>query len=99
MPLVCLGSTYPLENQESTPLFGQSDWFPGILPSQADNLKVLDTARWVMPERCRNDYHDGLKYMISARGYEWGLVVHQVNRPTHLDPAEVKWRGQHSQRP
>ena len=49
VPLVCLGSIYSLEGQELTPLFGQPEWFLGILPSQAGNLKVLDTARWVMP--------------------------------------------------
>ena len=99
VPLVCLGSIYPLENQELTPLFGQPDWFLGILPSQAGNLKVLDTARWVMPERYRDDYRDGLKYVISVQGYEWGLAVHQVSRSIRLDPAEVKWRSQRSQRP
>ncbi|MCO3607850.1 chemotaxis protein CheW [Pseudomonas aeruginosa] len=82
-----------------TPLFGQPDWFLGILPSQAGNLKVLDTARWVMPERYRDDYRDGLKYVISVQGYEWGLAVHQVSRSIRLDPAEVKWRSQRSQRP
>lgn len=99
MPLVCLGSIYPLENQELTPLFGQPDWFLGILPSQAGNLKVLDTARWVMPERYRDDYRDGLKYVISVQGYEWGLAVHQVSRSIRLDPSEVKWRTQRHQRP
>ncbi len=42
VPLVCLGSIYSLEGQELTPLFGQPEWFLGILPSQAGNLKVLD---------------------------------------------------------
>ncbi|EGH26289.1 CheW domain-containing protein, partial [Pseudomonas amygdali pv. mori str. 301020] len=42
VPLVCLGSIYPLAGQELTPLFGQPDWFLGILPCQAGNLKVLD---------------------------------------------------------
>lgn len=45
VPLVCLGTIYPLQGQELTPLFGQPDWFLGILPSQSGNLKVLDTDR------------------------------------------------------
>lgn len=99
VPLVCLGSIYPLSGKELTPLFGQPDWFLGILPSQAGNLKVLDTARWVMPERYREDYREGLQYVISVQGYEWGLAVHQVSRSVRLDPAEVKWRSQRVQRP
>lgn len=99
VPLVCLGSIYPLQGQELTPLFGQPDWFLGILPSQAGNLKVLDTARWVMPDRYRDDFREGLQYVISVQGYEWGLAVHQVSRSIRLDPNEVKWRTQRTQRP
>ncbi|NWL78623.1 chemotaxis protein CheW [Pseudomonas taiwanensis] len=99
VPLVSLGSIYPLAGQELTPLFGQPDWFLGILPCQAGNLKVLDTARWVMPERYRDDFREGLQYVISVQGYEWGLAVHQVSRSIRLDPNEIKWRSQRSQRP
>jgi purine-binding chemotaxis protein CheW len=99
VPLVCLGSIYPLAGQELTPLFGQPDWFLGILPCQAGNLKVLDAARWVMPDRYRDDFRQGLQYVISVEGYEWGLAVHQVSRSIRLDPDEVKWRSQRTQRP
>lgn len=99
VPLVCLGSIYPLTATELTPLFGQPDWFLGILPCQAGNLKVLDTARWVMPERYRDDFREGLQYVISVEGYEWGLAVHQVSRSIRLVPDEIKWRSQRSQRP
>jgi purine-binding chemotaxis protein CheW len=99
VPLVCLGSIHPLAGQELTPLFGQPDWFLGILPTPSGNLKVLDTARWVMPERYSDDLRDGLQYVISVQGYEWGLAVHQVSRSIRLDPNAVKWRGQRTQRP
>ena len=99
VPLVCLGSIYSLEGQELTPLFGQPDWFLGILTCQAGNLKVLDTARWVMPDRYREDFRQGLNYVISVQGYEWGLAVHQVSRSLRLDPSEIKWRSQRGQRP
>ena len=99
VPLVCLGSIYSLTGHELTPLFGQPDWFLGILPSQAGNLKVLDTARWVMPDRYRDDFRQGLQYVISVQGYEWGLAVHQVSRSLRLDPNEIKWRSHRGQRP
>jgi purine-binding chemotaxis protein CheW len=99
VPLVCLGSIYPLAGHDLTPLFGQPDWFLGILPSQAGNLKVLDTARWIMPDRYRDDFRQGLQYVISVQGYEWGLAVHQVSRSLRLDPNEIKWRSHRGQRP
>jgi purine-binding chemotaxis protein CheW len=99
VPLVSLGSIYPLAGQDLTPLFGQPAWFLGILPCQAGNLKVLDTARWVMADRYRDDFREGLQYVISVQGYEWGLAVHQVSRSIRLDPKEVKWRSQRTQRP
>jgi purine-binding chemotaxis protein CheW len=99
VPLVCLGSIYPLAVEELTPLFGQPDWFLGLLPTQAGNLRVLDTARWVMPERYSEQLREGLRYVISVQGYEWGLAVHQVSRSIRLDPSAVKWRTQRTQRP
>lgn len=99
VPLVCLGSIYSLAGHELTSLFGQPEWFLGILPSQAGNLKVLDTARWVMPDRYRDDFRQGLQYVISVQGYEWGLAVHQVSRSLRLDPNEIKWRSHRGQRP
>jgi len=60
---------------------------------------VLDTARWVMPDRYREDFRQGLQYVISVQGYEWGLAVHQVSRSLRLDPNEIKWRSQRGQRP
>lgn len=99
VPLVCLGSIYPLAGQELTPLFGQPEWFLGLLPSHSGNLKVLDTARWVMPDRYRDDFQQGLQYVISVQGYEWGLAVHSVSRSLRLDPGEIKWRVQRGQRP
>ena len=99
VPLVCLGSIYSLAGRELTPLFGQPDWFLGMLPSQSGKLNVLDTARWVMPERYRDDFREGLQYVISVQGHEWGLAVHQVSRSLRLHPNEIKWRSQRGQRP
>src|SRR3546814_12728136 len=92
VPLVCLGSIYPLAGQELTPLFGQPDWFLGILPSQSGNLKVLDNARWVMPDRYRDEFRAGLQSVISVRGSERGLAVHQVRRLIRFDPSAANRR-------
>ena len=98
VPLVSLGTIHALES-EITPLFGQPDWFLGILPTPTGNLKVLDTARWVMPERYRSDLKDGLKFVISVEGYDWGMAVHGVSKSIRLTPDQIKWRSQQGKRP
>lgn len=98
VPLKALGSIYPFVADELTPLFGQPDWFIGILSTQQTNLKVLETARWVMPERYRAEMRDSLKYVISINGYDWGLAVHAVHDSIRLEPEQVKWRTQRAQR-
>ncbi|TVP92903.1 MAG: chemotaxis protein CheW [Pseudomonadaceae bacterium] len=98
VPLVSLGSIYPLDS-EITPLFGQPDWFLGILKTPAGNLKVLDTARWVMPERYRDELKDSLQFVISVEGFDWGMAVHNVSQSIRLTPEQVKWRSQQGKRP
>ena len=98
VPLSALGTIYRFEADELTPLFGQPDWFIGILATPQGNLKVLETARWVMPERYTADMRDNVKYVISINGCDWGLAVHQVRHAIRLQPDQVKWRTQRSQR-
>jgi purine-binding chemotaxis protein CheW len=99
VPLVCLGTVHSLQGLELTPIFGQPDWFLGMMSTHSGNLKVLDTARWVMPERYREEFRDHLKFVITIQGYDWGLAVHKVDRSIHLQPDQVKWRSQRTQRP
>ena len=98
VPLISLGSIHSLDGP-ITPLFGQPDWFLGLLPTQAGNLKVLDTARWIMPERYTPELRDSLRFVISVQGHEWGMAVHGVSQSIRLDPAQVKWRSGQGKRP
>lgn len=98
VPLVSLGTIHSLD-AEITPLFGQPDWFLGILPTIGGNLKVLDTARWVMPERYCPELKNNLRFVISVQGYDWGMAVHGVSKSIKLAPEQVKWRSQDGKRP
>lgn len=98
VPLVCLGSIYPLEGDEITPIFAQPDWFIGVMPTAAGNLKVLDTARWVMPERYNESLRDSFRFVISIDGHAWGLAVNAVHESIRLEPASVKWRTNRAER-
>lgn len=98
VPLTMLGSIYSFEPDQLTPLFGQPDWFIGILSTPAGNLKVLESARWVMPERYNAGMRKDLKFVISINGYDWGLAVHQVRHSIRLEPSAVKWRTDRGKR-
>lgn len=98
VPLVCLGSIYQLEEDDITPIFAQPEWFVGIMSTPAGNLKVLDTARWVMPERYNSELRKEFNFVISIDGHEWGLAVNRVRNSILLHPDDVKWRSKRSQR-
>lgn len=98
VPLTALGSIYRFNADDLTPLFGQPDWFIGILPTPQGHLKVLETARWVMPERYTDALRDDLKYVISINGFDWGLAVSNVRHSIRLKPEQVKWREQRGKR-
>lgn len=98
VPLVCLGSVYTLDDSKVTPIFAQPEWFVGIMSTPQGNLKVLDTARWVMPERYSPELRNDFNYVISIDGCEWGLAVNQVRDSVILNPDDVKWRSKRGQR-
>lgn len=97
VPLLELGSIHTLDS-EITPLFGQPGWFLGLLSTPAGNLKVVDTARLVMPERYRPELRDNIRYVISIQGCDWALAVHAVRESIHLTQGQIKWRSQQGKR-
>ena len=99
VPLVELGSIYPLEKDDLTEIFGQIDWFLGLIRTAYGNVRVIDTAQVVMPERYVATMADGYQYVVTLNNSDWGLGVDAVAGTTLLDPDAVRWRGQRSKRP
>ena len=98
VPLVSLGQIQKL-SEELTPLFGQADWFMGLLPTPAGKIRCVDTALFVMPDRYQPEFREQYRFVITIDGLPWGLAVDEVKQPIQLDPNEVNWRGVRSQRP
>jgi purine-binding chemotaxis protein CheW len=98
VPLVELGAIHPL-NSEITPLFGQIDWFIGLLRTPRANIRVVNTAKVVMPEKYSDDILDTMRYAISINGHDWGLAVDSVDKAITLKPDAVRWRTVRSKRP
>ena len=97
VPLITLGQIFPL-GEELTPIFGQSKWMMGILPTTSGRLKIVNTALFVMPEKYDERFVDTAKYVVSIDGLSWALAVDRVNQPISLDPADIRWRGERSKR-
>ena len=98
VPLVALGQIVTLDSS-LTPVFGQSQWFMGLMPSNQGDIKTVNTALFVMPEKYDKRFLDSAKFVVSIDGMRWGLAVDNVNQPVSLTPDDVKWRGQRTSRP
>ncbi len=85
-----------------TPIFGQSDWFMGLLRWNDRNIRVIDTARLIMPERLP-PVSDGQRpvyeFVLMIEGTDWGLGIDNATEAMHLNPAEVRWRTSLQTRP
>lgn len=99
VPLATLGAIHRVDRKFNV-LPHQSPWFLGILQTPAaGNIKVLDTALCVMPERHDPAERATLAYVITLHGFHWGLACHQVERSITLEPDQIKWRTQRGKRP
>ncbi|WJG08389.1 chemotaxis protein CheW [Aliiglaciecola sp. LCG003] len=98
LPLTELGGIHKIE--KIGPLFGKPDWFKGVMLHRDENLNVVDTAKWVMPEKYDEKLAESLKYqyliMLDSSG--WGLACESLVTTATLKPADVKWREDSSKR-
>lgn len=98
VPLIALGQIQPI-TEDLTPIFGQAKWLMGLQPTPMGQIKTVNTALFVMPERYNPEFLQTAKYVVSIDGLDWGLAVDSVQQPKSLDPDDVKWRSARGQRP
>lgn len=98
VPLVELGAIYSI-GDEITPIFGQADWFLGLLSVKDRNIRAVNTAKVVMPERYSTASDERFSYVITINGVDWGLAVDSVSEAIALEPDDVRWRSSRSKRP
>lgn len=99
VPLTHLGGIHQLSKVE--PLFGKPDWFMGLMLHRDDKLKVVDSARWVMPEKYTEKLAQSLnyQYLIMLGDSGWGLGCEKLITTSSLDSEHVNWRPGNSKRP
>ena len=98
VPLVELGAIHPMKD-ELTPLFGQIDWFMGLLTVKGSNIRTINTAKVVMPERYNDAMKKNFSYVISINGVDWGLAIDNISSAITLEPEDIRWRTERSKRP
>jgi purine-binding chemotaxis protein CheW len=98
VPLAALDAIYPIE-EKLTPLFGQAEWFMGLQKTQMGNIKVIDTAQFIMPERYKKQDESSYKYSVAINGSGWSLAVDEIYQPLVTYPEDIRWRVNRSKRP
>ncbi|MUH72195.1 chemotaxis protein CheW [Psychrosphaera haliotis] len=98
VPLHELGGIHNLE--DVTSLFGKPDWFLGVMVNREKKINVVESAKWVMPEKydslqTKPDY----KYLIMLGESNWGLAAEKLVTTEYIKPDDVKWRSQPGKRP
>jgi len=99
VPLIELGGI--LNNDKITSLMGKPDWFKGVMLHREDKVNVVDTARWVMPEKCDEALISALnyQYIIMLSDSSWGLTAEKLIDTVTLKQEDVKWLDAPSKRP
>ncbi|MDV6328662.1 chemotaxis protein CheW [Idiomarina sp. PL1-037] len=92
VPLKSLGGIHQLG--KISPLMGKPDWFRGIMTERDNKLQVVDTARWVMPEKCTPELEENLdyQYLITLNDSPWGLLCEELVTSEPLQPQSIQWR-------
>lgn len=100
VPLKSLGGIH--QWKEPNTIFGKPDWYLGIMTNREEKLNVVDTARWVMPEKYTPELAEQLnyQYLIMLSESRWGLACESLVTTEALSPSDVQWRkGENSKRP
>jgi purine-binding chemotaxis protein CheW len=99
VPLIELGGIHKIE--KTTTLMGKPNWFKGVMLYRDEKINVVDTAMWVMPEKCDEKMKSSLnyQYVIMLSDSLWGLTAENLVDTVILKQDEVKWLDAPGKRP
>ncbi|HHH43643.1 MAG TPA: chemotaxis protein CheW [Gammaproteobacteria bacterium] len=101
VPLVKLKGVVP-NDQGLTPLPGHSPLFLGVVPYQGVNARVVDTARFILPQdraaRLDADVAARSVHLVMIDEGRWALACNAIGEVVELEANKVKWRGANSRR-
>lgn len=97
-PLQDLGGIMPLADKLQ-PMAAQADWFMGLIRWNGRTIRVVDTARFVMPERVSTEQAIEYQSVVVLGDSHWALAVNNADQSVHLQPADIRWRETPGKRP
>ena len=97
VPMDTLGRIIKCE-KELNSLIGRPNWFMGAFTEAEESLYVVDTAKYIMPEKGFDLTRDGFDYLIQLQRSKWSLACQNVHTTVRLEPDQVKWRSQQGKR-
>ncbi len=99
VPLIDLGGIHQVDKINS--LVGKPNWFKGVMVHREEKINVVDTALWVMPDKCDEKLINSLnyQYVIMLNNSKWGLMAENLVDTVVLEQDEVKWLDKPSKRP
>lgn len=99
LPLKALGGIHKIMPIKSLP--GQPEWLKGVMLYREQKINVVDTARWVMPEKYDQELAERLnyQYVIMLGNSHWGLACDTLVNTIALEQDDVKWRETEGKRP
>jgi purine-binding chemotaxis protein CheW len=99
VPLIELGGIHNVD--KTTSLMGKPPWFKGVMLHRDEKVNVVDTALWVMPEKCDDALINSLnyQYVIMLSDSQWGLMAEHLVDTVTLEQDQVKWLDKPSKRP
>lgn len=101
VPLIKLKGVVPNE-AGLTPMPGHSPLFPGIVPYQGIKARVVDTARFILPqdriEKLDADIAGRSAHLVMIDEGRWALACDAIGEVIELEAKHVKWRGANGKR-
>ena len=99
VPLIELGGIHKVE--KTTPLMGKPPWYTGVMVHRGDKINIVDTAMWIMPEKCTPELKKSInyQYIIMLGNSKWGLSAEKLIDTVIVKQDEVKWLDTPNKRP
>lgn len=99
LPLKDLGGIHKIQTINTLP--GKPDWYKGVMLFREQKINVVDSAKWVMPEKYDQQLAEKLdyQYVIMLGKSNWGLACEALINTVSLEQDDVKWRAAEGKRP
>ena len=102
VPLVKLKGVLPNEDG-LTPMPGHSPLFLGLLTYQGMQSRVVDTARFILPQdqasQLDGDSAERSAQLVMIDDGRWALACNSIGEVIELEQDDVKWRSANGKRP